>query len=368
MPKNNKFYEIKNLAEDTVEIRIYGVITKWAWEEYGEVSSANFAKELDKYKNVSKINLRINSPGGDVFEANAIYNLIKNFSKENDIEVVGYIDGLAASAASFLVLAASKIVMGLGTLFMIHDPWIYASGNATALEKEIEKLNIVKEAILDIYMTKSNKTREEIADLMNKEKWFKPQEALEYGFVDEIIENNNSLENIKNIANEINVTAYINKEVIEEKLKEIRNIENGQRGKIMPKNLQELKAMYPELLNEYEKEIKAELEKDETTKIENAVKAERERIKALEAIPVLNNVQKEVVNKAKYEEAREPKDIMAEFFMSNANKAQAEISTSKKEAEKLGINNITPSVSNEFGDDGTIDAIYNAALQAYNNK
>ena len=136
----------------------------------------------------------------------------------------------------------------------------------------------------------------------------------------------------------------------------------------MPKNLQELKAMYPELLNEYEKEIKAELEKDETTKIENAVKAERERIKALEAIPVLNNVQKEVVNKAKYEEAREPKDIMAEFFMSNANKAQAEISTSKKEAEKLGINNITPSVSNEFGDDGTIDAIYNAALQAYNNK
>ena len=187
MPKNNKFYEIKNLAEDTVEIRIYGVITKWAWEEYGEVSSANFAKELDKYKNVSKINLRINSPGGDVFEANAIYNLIKNFSKENDIEVVGYIDGLAASAASFLVLAASKIVMGLGTLFMIHDPWIYASGNATALEKEIEKLNIVKEAILDIYMTKSNKTREEIADLMNKEKWFKPQEALEYGFVDEII-------------------------------------------------------------------------------------------------------------------------------------------------------------------------------------
>ena len=83
---------------------------------------------------------------------------------------------------------------------------------------------------------------------------------------------------------------------------------------------------------------------------------------------MLNNVQKEVVNKAKYEEAREPKDIMAEFFMSNANKAQAEISTSKKEAEKLGINNITPSVSNEFGDDGTIDAIYNAALQAYFKK
>ena len=136
----------------------------------------------------------------------------------------------------------------------------------------------------------------------------------------------------------------------------------------MPKNLQELKAMHPELLSEYEKEIKAELEKNETTKIENAVKEERERIKALEAIPVLNDAQKEIVNKAKYEQAREPKDIMAEFFMSNANKAQAEINASKNEAEKLGINNIAPSVSNELGDNGVIDAICNAALESYNNK
>lgn len=364
----NKFYEIKNLTDDTVEIRIYGAITKWAWEEMGEVSSATFAKELEKHKNISKINLRVNSPGGDVFEANAIYNLIKTFAKDNNVEVIGYIDGLAASAASFLVLAASKIVMGLGSLFMIHDPWVYTKGNTTALAKEIEKLETVKESILDIYMTKTNKTREEISNLMKNEKWFKSKEALEYGFANEIVENDNSLQNIKNIANEINVAAYMNKELIEEKLNEIKNIENNQRGKIMAKNLQELKAMYPGLLNEYKNEVKAEIEKNETTKIENAVKEERERIKALEAIPVLNDAQKEIVNKAKYEQVREPKDIMAEFFMSNANKAQAEINASKNEAEKLGINNIAPSVSNELGDDGVIDAICNAALESYNNK
>lgn len=366
MPKN-KFYEIKSLTEDTVEIRIYGAITKWAWEEIGEVSSASFAKELGKHKNASKINLRVNSPGGDVFEANAMYNFIKAFSKENNIEVIGYIDGLAASAASFLVLAASKVIMGLGSLFMIHDPWLYTKGNASTLAKEIEKLKIIKESMLDIYMTKTNKTREEISDLMKSEKWFKSQEALEYGFVNEIIENDDSLQNIKNIANEINIAAYMNKELIEEKLNEIKNIEKNQGREIMPKNLQELKKMYPEFLSEYEKEIKAELERSEITKIENAVKEERERIKALEDIPVLNEAQKEIVNKAKYEEARDPKDIMAEFFMSNANKAQAEINTSKNDAKNSGINNIAPSVSSEFGDDEIIDAICNAALESYNN-
>ena len=108
----NNFFEIKNLSENTAEIRIYGTITKWAWEEYGEISSANFAKELQKLKNVSHINLRVNSPGGDVFEASAIYNLLKDYAKTNNVEITGYIDGLAASAASFLVLCASKVVMG----------------------------------------------------------------------------------------------------------------------------------------------------------------------------------------------------------------------------------------------------------------
>ncbi|WP_339072664.1 ATP-dependent Clp protease proteolytic subunit [Fusobacterium animalis] len=77
----NNFFEIKNLSENIAEIRIYGTITKWAWEEYGEVSSANFAKELQKLKNISHINLRVNSPGGDVFEASAIYNLLKDYAK-----------------------------------------------------------------------------------------------------------------------------------------------------------------------------------------------------------------------------------------------------------------------------------------------
>ena len=201
----NNFFEIKNLSENTAEIRIYGTITKWAWEEYGEVSSANFAKELQKLKNVSHINLRVNSPGGDVFEASAIYNLLKDFAKVNNIQITGYIDGLAASAASFLILCASKIVMGIGALFMIHNPLTYAYGNSIELQKQIKLLDTVKESILDIYCTKSKLSREEIAEKMNNEKWFRANEALEAGFVDEIVENDNSLENIKNISDDLHI-------------------------------------------------------------------------------------------------------------------------------------------------------------------
>lgn len=368
MEKKNKFFEIKNLADNTAEIRIYGAITKWAWEEYGEVSSESFARELGKLKNVAKLHLRVNSPGGDVFEANAIFNLLKDFSKENNIEIIGYIDGLAASAASFLVLASTKIIMGLGSLYMIHNPWTYTMGNSKELAKDIERLDIIKEAMLDIYMTRAKKSREEISNLMDTEKYFSAKEALEYGFVDEIIENGNSFNNIQNMVKNLCVNNFLNKETLDKKMKEIEARKENKKEDIMPKNLQELKAMHPELLSEYEKEIKAELEKNEAIKIENAIKAERERIKELDKIPTLNDKQKEIVNKAKFEEAKEPKDIMAEFFMSNATKAQAEINTSKIDAEKAGINNIKPSVSNDLENDGTVEAICNAALETYNKK
>ena len=154
-------------------------------------------------KNISHINLRVNSPGGDVFEASAIYNLLKDYAKVNNIEITGYIDGLAASAASFLVLCATKVIMGTGALYMIHNPLTSAYGNAEKLKKQIELLDTVKEAILDIYCTKSKLSREEISEKMNGEKWYRASEALEAGFVDEIVENDNSLENIKNISNDV---------------------------------------------------------------------------------------------------------------------------------------------------------------------
>ena len=361
----NNFFEIKNLSENTAEIRIYGTITKWAWEEYGEVSSANFAKELQKLKNVSHINLRVNSPGGDVFEASAIYNLLKDYAKVNNVKITGYIDGLAASAASFLVLCASKVVMGTGALYMIHNPLSSIYGNVEKLKKQIELLDTVKEAILDIYCTKSKLSREEIAEKMNNEKWFRANEALEAGFVDEIVENDNSLENIKNISDDLHIENFINQDLLKEKLKEIENMKNIG-GIIMPKSVKELLSEYPDLMNDYRNQIINETKENEAERIENAVLEERKRIEALEKIPVINEKQKEIVNKAKYEEPKDYKDIIVDFFMSNANKAHEEIEKIKEEQKENGITDIAPST--EEGQNDIFNEICTAAIQAFDKK
>lgn len=362
----NNFFEIKNLSENTAEICIYGTITKWAWEEYGEISSANFAKELQKLKNISHINLRVNSPGGDVFEASAIYNLLKDYAKVNNVEITGYIDGLAASAASFLVLCASKVVMGTGALYMIHNPLSSAYGNVEKFKKQIELLDTVKEAILDIYCSKSKLNREEISEKMNSEKWYRATEALEAGFVDEIVENDNSLENIKNISNELHIENFINQDLLKEKLKEIENIKNIG-GITMPKSVKELLNEYPDLMNDYRNQIINEIGENQINKIEAAIKAERERIQILDGIPTLNDSQKEIINKAKFEEPRDPKDIMAEFFMSNANKANQEIQTSKTDISNAGLDKIPPS-NTDLGDSSVENEIYEAALNIYNDE
>ena len=361
----NNFFEIKNLSEITAEIRIYGTITKWAWEEYGEVSSANFAKELQKLKNVSHINLRVNSPGGDVFEASAIYNLLKDYAKVNNVKITGYIDGLAASAASFLVLCASKVVMGTGALYMIHNPLSSIYGNVEKLKKQIELLDTVKEAILDIYCTKSKLSREEIAEKMNNEKWFRANEALEAGFVDEIVENDNSLENIKNISDDLHIENFIHQDLLKEKLKEIENMKNIG-GIIMPKSVKELLSEYPDLMNDYRNQIINETKENEAERIKNAVLEERKRIEALEKIPVINEKQKEIVNKAKYEEPKDYKDIIVDFFMSNANKAHEEIEKIKDEQKESGITDIAPST--EEGQNDIFNEICTAAIQAFDKK
>ena len=361
----NNFFQIKNLSENTAEIRIYGTITKWAWEEYGEVSSANFAKELQKLKNVSHINLRVNSPGGDVFEASAIYNLLKDYAKVNNVKITGYIDGLAASAASFLVLCASKVVMGTGALYMIHNPLSSIYGNVEKLKKQIELLDTVKEAILDIYCTKSKLSREEISEKMNSEKWYRATEALEAGFVDEIVENDNSLENIKNISDDLHIENFIHQDLLKEKLKEIENIKNIG-GIKMPKTIQELLNEYPDLMNDFKNQIVNEIKENETEKIENAVLEERKRIEALEKIPVINEKQKEIVNKAKYEEPKDYKDIIVDFFMSNANKAHEEIEKIKDEQKENGIIDIAPST--EEGQNDIFNEICAAAIQAFDKK
>ena len=151
-----------------------------------------------------------------------------------------------------------------------------------------------------------------------------------------------------------------------EKLKEIENMKKTG-GRNMEKTIQELINEHPKLMNDYKNQIINEIGNSEKEKIEAAIKAERERIQALDKIPTLNDSQKETINKAKFEEPREPKDIMAEFFVSNANKANQEIQAAKDDILKAGLDKIIPSNS-DLGDNSVEDEIYKAALNAYNDE
>lgn len=176
-----KWFKIENKA-DKAEIWIYEQIGEDFWSG-GGTTAKSFQKEFAGIK-ASQIDLHINSPGGEVFDGLTIYNLIK----QHPANVTTYIDGLAGSIASVIALAGDKVIMAENALYMIHQPWGRAIGNAEELRKMAATLDKVSDSIRMAYIDKSGKDMQEINDMMSAETWFSAQEAKEYGFVDEITE------------------------------------------------------------------------------------------------------------------------------------------------------------------------------------
>lgn len=183
-PKPAIFWQfIKNEASDRVgELILYGVISDSIFFE--GMSAKKFADELKGLGDIEEIRVRINSPGGDVFAAQAIYNLLK----AHPAQVTVYIDGLAASAASVVAMAGDTIIMPGNAMMMIHNPWIFVGGDADALRSMADVLDQVRETLIAVYQDKTDMERDTLIDLLKEETWFTATEALEYGLVDEIAE------------------------------------------------------------------------------------------------------------------------------------------------------------------------------------
>lgn len=177
-----KWYEFKSKAADVAEIWIYDYIGQDFWTG-GGVTAKNFQKELAGVK-ASQIDLHINSPGGDVFDGITIYNLLK----QHPANVTTYIDGLAASIASVIALAGNQIYMAENALFMIHNPWGMSMGDASDMRKMADNLDKVRDSISISYTSKTGKPAEEITALMDAETWMDAEEAMEFGFVDDVTE------------------------------------------------------------------------------------------------------------------------------------------------------------------------------------
>ena len=178
-----KFLQFKNKNQEQAigEIYIYDYISQTTWFE-DEVTPKNFKNDLDNLGNVDVLNLYINSGGGDVFAAHAIYNMLKRHKAK---EKNAYIDGLAASAASYLILAMDKIYMPKNAMIMIHNVMSMMFGNANDFRKMADDMEKINDTIVNIYAEKTNLSAENIKEYMNKESWFDSKEALALRFVDE---------------------------------------------------------------------------------------------------------------------------------------------------------------------------------------
>lgn len=168
---------VRNDAGTEATLYIYDTI-----DPYWGVNAQDVAKQIAGLDSAITLNLRINSPGGDVFEARAISSQLKQFGGK----VVAYIDGLAASAATTIAMAADEVVISQGSFFMIHNAWSVVIGNKADMTEMASLLDKVDGAIVGDYATKTGKPLDEIAAWMAAETWFTAQESVDNGFADRI--------------------------------------------------------------------------------------------------------------------------------------------------------------------------------------
>lgn len=161
-------------------LRIEGQIADETW--FGdEVTPQQFKNDL--ISGTGDITLWINSPGGDVFAAAQIYNMLMDY--QGDVHVI--IDGLAASAASVIAMAGTTVSMSPVAMMMIHNPWTFAQGEAKDMAKVIEMLGEIKESIINAYELRTGLSRTKISHLMDSETWFNAKKAVELGFADKVL-------------------------------------------------------------------------------------------------------------------------------------------------------------------------------------
>lgn len=171
------WYRIRNLAADEAEVVIYDEI---GW--FG-VSAQEFIRELRDIT-ADRITLRVNSPGGEVFDGIAIYNLLRS----HPAHVTAYVDGIAASIASVIALAGDEVIMQPHSQLMIHDPWGMCIGNAADMEEMAARLGKHADDIAAVYADRAGGTVAEWRERMAAEVWYSAQETVEAGLADRVAE------------------------------------------------------------------------------------------------------------------------------------------------------------------------------------
>jgi ATP-dependent Clp protease, proteolytic subunit ClpP len=315
--------------KNELNIQIYGQIGGFSWFDE-TVTSDQVYKELENFGNdIDVINLYINSPGGSVTEGCAIYSALKRHKAVKNV----YIDGQCSSIASVIAMAGDKIAMSPVATMMIHNPITALAGDAEEMRKTANILDIMKETIINAYVTKSHLSREEISNLMDTTTYFTAKQAIEKGFATEEI-----VFDIKN-------SEFSNLENFKIKPKQVINSGNTEKkgGESMgAKNMQELEAQNKELVEDIRKE---------------AIAQERRRINDLDALDAQTKGKcKDIIDEAKLSgktRAEIVEKVLAKFIENNANPEETEkvpedknpadiLDIRRNESKKIEIDNRAP--------------------------
>ena len=246
------WYNIKNVAEGNItEVMIYDEIGM-----YG-VDAKSFVDDIKNLPKDTSVLLRINSPGGSVIDGLAIYDAVNRLPQK----VSSLIEGIAASMASVIALAADEVIMSENSLYMIHNVWGGEVGDSDDLRKAADLMDKMGERLVNIYVSKSGQTEEQIRAWMGEETWFDSFEAIEAGFI-------NSIEApIKMAAKfDINKYDYKNKVLVE------NLFNNNKKENQMEKEFENLKTFISEMFNKKTeaKEVKI-LDNDEVVEKMSAI-------------------------------------------------------------------------------------------------
>ena len=177
---NKKFWNWVRNEDGERTLYLEGAIAEESWFD-DDVTPAAFKAEL--LSGSGPITLRINSPGGDCIAASQIYTMLMDYPADVTVKI----DGIAASAASVIAMAGTKVCMSPTSLMMIHNPATFAMGDSEEMRKAMQLLGEVKESIINAYEIKTGLSRAKLSHLMDGETWMNPKMALELGFCDEIL-------------------------------------------------------------------------------------------------------------------------------------------------------------------------------------
>lgn len=343
-PVNKHFWTFRAAADKGTapELILYGDIASETW--WGdEVTPRQFSDELNALGAVSEIVVRINSGGGDVFAANAIYTRLK----DNAAKITVKIDGWAGSAATIVAMAGDVIEIPGNGVFMVHDPKMGARGYFSAEDfvKAAEELNVIKNSIVNGYALKTKKDPEEIAAIMAAETWYDGKQAVDAGFCDRLMfeDAKTTVENMgKVVVNSVSMDLERFPNLSVSLLNRLTASTSGgfsntpttpkitekERKTMGPENKEiktpaDLKAAYPDLVKQIE---------------DAATTAERKRIQDIEGVALAGFEQ--IANAAKFDNPVSAGDVATQIVAAQKKQAAGYIADRNDDAKNSGAGDV----------------------------